>query len=424
MLVPLSQASPFVTPTPSTPFRGVPAASLPILCDRIQSYGRPRAADISPTMLAFANYRIHPTAPDLVLPSLHNDSHPSVRTVLRTSQHEPLFRKSSCLSTAIRYGRFVACFNLYPGTARDLAVNDLLWQSAHNGEYDPQIGNALLQYNVLALAFPSPFYSFLSSVSKQHLDRCILELLTLIADGEDPDGLNLMKQELEPTVWTRLITHIQRKQATTQSRGESHQSHGIDDDKVMADVEMLLRFCHLSPWKIEVYASFVTPRDMALITARFASEADTRGESSLSQSVILRSEATSDRVLVRSSARRPIWITGGIGAVRMTSGAIMSNRHQGRMSSSVEKLSNKKLAFWTQFLHWRVYRRVLVQGCGVHPVLVSDALLSAIANGSVDDSLQRALTVMCCACVQGNLLSSIPKDVVFRYIAPYVLLAG
>lgn len=409
--------------------QGLPTSRFSLYPGKRRSYGHQRSLHNASTMLAFANYRANPTAPDLVLPCSESNTTSAVRTVQRLPQHDALFYKASRISTALRYGRFVACFNLYPATAHDLAVNDLLWRVAHEGEYDPQIGNSLLRYNVMALAFPTPFYAFLSSVSKEHLDQCVLQVLALIAEGEDSEGLNLMKHELEPTLWAKLEQYMQQTQIVNQNDVETSEAQEHADQtykQLMVDVEMLLRFCYRSPWKIEVFASFVTPRDMALILPDL--ELDSRclrngTPVNPTLSSISSSDVSTDRPLVRSSARRPVWALGGVGGIRASSPTLSSNCPI-QKPPLAERLSNKKLAFWTQFLHWRIYRRVLVQNCGVHPTLVAEALLSAIEDGSVDDALRRALTVMCCACVHGNLLSSLPKEVVFRYIAPYVLLAG
>lgn len=399
-------------------------------------------------MLAFANYRCNPALPDLVLPSLSSDAPCPVYPVHRLPEHASLFRPHSRASTALRYGRFVACFNLYPACRRDLDINHLLWTVARNGEYDPATGNILLENNVLALAFPVPFYNFLASVTREELDTCTREVLALIAEGEDTEGLNLMKQELEPSVWEDLMSYMKQKEAnppTSQPPQHSTQyptqyptqhppqfPHALpaqapqrpdeDDDEeaqyaqrkrqkeLMLAVEMLLRLCHLSPWKIEVYASFVTPRDMGLILTDLSSGCMTavsaNGATSTPRPVI--ADAL-DRPLVRSGARRPVW----------------TSRERGSAKSALEnRLSNKKLAFWRQFQSWRLYRRVLVAGCGFAPVLVTEAMLATIANGSIEEALLRAETVMACAYVRGNLLSDLPKEVVFRYIAPYVLLAG
>lgn len=411
--------------------QALPSNRFSLFPEKRQTYGYQRSLHNASTMLAFANYRASPTAPDIVLPCSESDTNSAVRTVQRSPLHDGLFQKASRISTALRYGRFVACFNLYPATTHDLAVNDLLWRVAHDGEYDPQIGNHLLQYNVMALAFPTAFYAFLSSVSKQHLDRCVLQVLALIAEGEDAEGLNLMKHELEPTLWQKLEHYMQQTQTENRNSSELNESLESADQsyrQLMIDVEMLLRFCYRSPWKIEVFASFVTPRDMALILPDLELNSKSMRNGPTVNPILSGISSTNvltDRPLVRSSARRPVW---GVGNIRNTpssspifpSNSVLSHKQH----TLAERLSNKKLAFWTQFLHWRIYRRVLVQNCDIHPSVVAEALLSAIEDGSVDDALRRALTVMCCACVQGNLLSSLPKEVVFRYIAPYVLLAG
>lgn len=441
-----------------------------------------------------------------------------VTATRRLPEHAGLFHSSSRLSNVLRYGRFVACFNLYPSCQRDLDINQLLWAVAKSGEYDPAVGNVILENNILGLAYPAAFHRFLASVSLEELAVCMLEVLAMIAEGEDAEGLSLMKQELEPSVWDDLVSYMKSKDATELQDSSASLSHerqrvspgesttdngdgggvagnrggarheggndegdgndvggggdgdggggsssgntngaGDSDDstdvlrrlqreqKTIRDVEMLLRFCYLSPWKIEVYASFITPRDMAHIlsdlstaaaaaaAAAVAAAAAGTGSAGASASssaaasastggaarcerlaartlpLPLGGEVTADRPLVRSAARRPVW------AVR---------RYSNGKAALDNRLSNKKLAFWRQFQTWRIYRRALVDGADVPPAVATDVMLAAMAKGSVDDALARAETVMACACVQGSPLSALPKDVVYRYIAPYVLLNG
>lgn len=246
---------------------------------------------------------------------------------------------------------------------------------------------------------PAQFYTFLASTSREELKLCILEVLALIAEDEDAEGLNLMKFELEASVWDDLVAYVQAHPAA-RPRLEARSDHGA---KLMSDVEMLLRLCHLSPWKIEVHASFVSPRDMNLVLNDLPTRLPARRAATTCVPVEI------DRPLVRSAARRPV---SSVGARALAASAMQS------------RLSNKKLALWKQFQSWRVYRRLLVDMCGVQPRRVTQALLASIAKGTQEEVLQRVETVMACACVSGNLLSSLPREVVYRIIAPYVLLTS
>lgn len=423
--------------------------------ESVSPLSKPNTAAAPATMLSFANYRTNPTSRDIVLPSVSADAPCPVYAAQREAHHAGLFQVGSRASTALRYGRSVACFNLYPGCRRDLDINHLLWTAATNGEYDPATGNVLLENNVLALAYPLAFYNILASVTRHELSLCMREVLAKIADGEDNEGLNLMKQELEPSVWEDLMSHMRSKDMEQSlsapsdpdnathpalAASDNHREQGeqeqeqienaisakrVREKELMRHVDLLLLLCNHSPWKIEVYASFVTPRDMGLILTDLTSSA--RANAHEAEGVAMGD--TADRPLVRSAARRPVWVlrergaaNGGHGGSGGGSG-VSGGSGAGKLSME-SRLSNKKLAFWRQFQNWRMYRRVLVEGCGIDPVVVTEAMLGTIANGTIEDARLRAEVVMACACVEGNLLSALPKEVVFRYIAPYVLLAG
>lgn len=405
-----------------------------------------------PMKVAFAHYSSTPKQPDVVLPAQWGARN-KLEAVMRQPEHESLFHSSSRLATLLRYGRFIACFNLYPGSRRDLEVNHLLWSVARNGEYDPVTGNVLLKNNVLALAYPAAFYDFLASVTHEELTLCILEVLAMIAEGEDAEGLSLMKQELEPSIWDDLVSYMKEKyslipfacagfvdvtDAQPQINMHSHATptaatNNPDiffteinmtenvinrlerDQKTMRDVEMLLRLCYSSPWKIEVHSSFITPCNMGFIYTELTNAVakkpfDAHCSASGSSPSISQNMDITDRRLVRSTARRPVW------AFRRASSS--------GTASSEHRQSNKKLIFWRQYQMWRMYRRALVDGCRVSPAAATEAMLTTLSNGSFDDVIARAETVMACACVRGNLLSNLPREIVFRYIAPFVLLAG
>lgn len=343
---------------------------------------------------AFAHYDCDTPSSALVVYGSHG-----AESVVRASSStaSSLFRRGSRLSRWLRYGRNVACFNLYPACRRDLQVNDLLWRVAQCGEYDPQDGNLLLENNILSLAMPYTFFEFLRGISREDLKTCMLQVLALIAEDEDAEGLALMQSELDDSVWDDL-TNYMSKQGDRVAKIDTATARGL---KLMRDVEMLLHLCYLSPWKIDVYASYVTPQDMTVVL----SEAERLESGGAGNEV--RAPEVGDRKLVRSSARRPV-----------------SSQAQAGGPPPRCRAASKTAVFWKLFLDWRRYRKVLVQGLGVHPTDVTKVMLHSIAQGKHNDAWDSAEHVMACACRPGNLLSNLPKEVVFNIIAPHLLLAG
>lgn len=270
-------------------------------------------------------------------------------------------------------------------------MNDLLWRVAQQGEYDPANGNVLLENNVFSLAMPHKFFSFLAGISRKDLHTCMLQVLALIAEDEDAEGLALMRSELDETIWNDLENYMASSGGTSTIDGTTEL--GL---KLMRDVEMLLRLCYLSPWKIDVYAAYVTPQDMATVLL------DTSRGSDMSANVV-------DRKLVRSGARRPV-----------SAGPIVSKG----ASPPRMRATSKTMVFWKLFLDWRRYRKVLVQGLGIDAADATTTMLHSIAEGTQKMAWERAELVMASSVQQGNLFSSLPKEVIFNIIAPYVLLAG
>lgn len=335
-------------------------------------------------VFCFANYPVNPCINHLVVPHEFTS--------------EPIFAPpinrsffsigSSRIVHHLRYGRSVACFNLYPSTNRDLQINHLLWSVAQTGEYDPSKGNRLLGNNVLCLALPRKFHSFLRSISREDLHTCMLQVLALIAEDEDNEGLALMRSELCPSVWKDLEAYMARTGRLDRIDGSTER--GL---KLMRDVEMLLRLCYLSPWKIDVYASYISPLDMHnLLVTRYP---------------VNSYEPFPRKMLVRSTARRPVSSLTG------------STSTDGR---SRVMANSKTLVFWKLFLDWRRYRKVLVSGLGIHATTVAKVMLQSIANGTQNSAWEKAELVIAAACVEGNMFSKLPLDVVVSTIAPYVLL--
>lgn len=319
----------------------------------------------SKPIILFANYDERSTKPQFVVPT------PTFTDTLAvTWRHSPhafrAFRHDSPLSQWTRYARTIACFNLYPAKQTDLQINHLIWNAAQRGEYSPSDGNLLLQNNILSLSMPRDFFHFLRSVSEEELKQSMLEVLALIAEDEDHEGLSLMKSELEPSIWEDLMRYM-RPTGTTSCRMDVRSEEGR---KLMTAVESLLRFCYLSPWKIDIYASYITPTElngmlqyMEKSTNIFENEPDSMQHSR-------------DRRLVRSQARRPVSSTNTISKCYV--------------SSRSNCLSVRNCIFWKMFQDWRRYRTVLVQLLGLPPSEVVQIMVDSISRGTQDRAWERA----------------------------------
>ena len=255
-----------------------------------------------------------------------------------------------------------------------MEINDLLWRVAQEGEYHPADGNALLKQNVLALAYPQPLFKFLSSVTQQELNLCMLELLSMIARGEDTEGLMNMQEDLEAGVWVDLMQYMRRSDVPSFEVNDETGSMA-SSEKIKEGVKMFLRLCYLSPWKVEVYASYITPRDMSATLSLLPSPPagptfenfgfqEQRGPRSV--------PSLADRPLVRSSGRRPV--------------GTLSDRPVGEIGN---RFSNKKMAFWRQFQQWRLFRRSIVHGCNIHPTIAAESMLIQHASGTINDTVVR-----------------------------------
>ncbi|KAI0563061.1 hypothetical protein FGB62_47g130 [Gracilaria domingensis] len=359
---------------------------------------RPCRSIPKPT-IAFANYEAKKSRSQFVVPNPSSDEPTAVKW-LDSSDAFKLLRNDGRLARATKYDRTVASFNLYPATLSDLAINHLIWSVAQKGEYDPTVGNLLLQNNILSLAMPQEFYDFLHEITEEELTHSMLEVLALIAEDEDTEGLSLMKAELEPSIWEDLVQYMDECSAKNQSRMDSKTKAGR---KLMIAVESLLRFCYLSPWKIDIYASYITPHEF---NKAFQ---DMQKTMLMSESDQQSHRFSFDRRLVRSNARRPV------ASLCQTSRLLVSSH---------TNFSDRNRVFWKLFQDWRRYRKVLVQFLGIPPAQAVQTMVDSISYGTQEDAWKRAETVLACWNFEGNMLSTLPKEVVFNTLAPYVLYAS
>lgn len=349
--------------------------------------------------IAFAHYPTTPVQPHFVVSETLTDK--PIRWA-RPHEFQDILHTPNLLSPALRYGRTIASFSLYPESCRDLQINHLLWQTAQTGEYSPVNGNMLLQNNVFSVSIPHAFHSFLADVTVHQLDTCILEILALIAEEEDEQGFHLMQSELDPPVWNQLNHYLHHQSQRTHNL-EQCTSAGV---KLSSYVELLLKLCYHSPWKIDVHMAYISPRTMmsALLAASKKSPDHVRNHL----------HDCCDRKLVRSAGKRPV---------------SLSPQHRSHASRIPSSFANRNSVFWKLFQEWRRYRWMLVHLLGVHPGEAATLLINAISHGRREkawkqvDTITKIFRETLKFRTSDTLLPALPEDVISTKLAPFVLLS-
>jgi hypothetical protein len=173
--------------------------------------------------------------------------HGPVPRALFTSPKSPLLAH-------LRLDRTLISLNLYPRTSDDIALNSLIHASASSASFESSTLGALLGTTPVLLALPATLSRFLQTISLAQLHVSILEILTLIAEDEDPAGLAAMGEELEPSVARDLAAYM-----TARALPDAPAKPAA----VVKAVETLLRCCYLTPWKIHVPCLHVPPTGLA-----------------------------------------------------------------------------------------------------------------------------------------------------------------
>lgn len=382
-----------------------------------------RRAVTSSNVLTFANYQPYPTVPDIITLS-PNHTNSQCITWASIDRTYGVLRPASRAAQWVRYSRNIASFNLYPSTSHDLKINHLLWRVAQAGEYDPSNGNLLLGHNIISLAMPKEFFSLLSSVDETFLNYCIYEVLALISEDEDVEGLRLMESELEPTVWEKLQDYISNRRDTLHNRTFPVEDESNHTRSVSEAVEILLRLCYLSPWRIDIFAAYISPSDMYSVLA----EAESLSKCEHGKSPYDLPDVEHDRQLVRSSARRPV-STPNYPFVRHSyqlrpSQYVSSTLKAPILSGHRSRFTNRNIVFWKLFQDWRRYRKVLVECLNMHPMKANEKMMDSIANSSHITAWERAEAVMAFSMKDGNPFFHLPRETVFHLIAPYILAQG
>lgn len=263
-----------------------------------------------------------------------------------------LFEHAHDLLPVLRHGRGLCALNLHPTSARDVRVNELLWRCAHHGEYTASFGDELLGVNVLCLVMPSELFTLLRRHSFTSFQALLLEFLGQLADDADDEGVD----EVDAATWAALHT--------SKLRDQGHVSHD--------DVNVLARLC-LTPWKVDIYTTYVTPAATRTALAAANQPNDT------------------PYAPRRVRSRAP-----SIGIVH-----------------------------WKLYMDWHRYRRLWKNRLGLSSTSVSRIMVDAIISGRQYAAWACVETVIAAARrppTTGNLLAMLPRDVIWNNLAPRVLL--
>lgn len=283
----------------------------------------------------------------------------------------------------LKYGRGICSVNLHPSTARDTAINDFLWRCAQCGEYDSASGNSLLDVNVLVMSMSTELLNLLRRLTLAEFQACILDFLSLIDEDDDDhddndndnnnyyagdgdgehENVNIINidddDQLDPSTWIQLHNRIANS-GRPQSRCEN--------------VETLARLCLLTPWKIPVYVTYVTPFDM------------------------------------RNCISAPININIDINI----------NINKARTRSRAPSVG---VVHWKLFMDWQRYRRLWVDRISVPPIEASNTMIRAILSGQQHAAWAATETIVAGSKrnFTPNLLALVPPDVLWNNLVPRVL---
>jgi hypothetical protein len=111
----------------------------------------------------------------------------------------------------VRFHAALETFTIYPRTARDLAVNELLWRAVRDSSFRSDTWPAAATpRRVFALGIPDALARYLQCVSVEEMHDSVLCMLADTARGEDGHVLHEMRRELAPPVWDQLSLLLTR----------------------------------------------------------------------------------------------------------------------------------------------------------------------------------------------------------------------
>lgn len=134
------------------------------------------------------------------------------RDGVRPAQHVPY---------RVRFHNMLEAFTIYPRNDRDLAINKLLWYAVRDSSFQSRLwpskltttnpderdqGHEKVDTNsvIFALGIPEQLVNYLQNVTLTEMQESILCMLADAAKSENREGLELMREELAPSIWKNL----------------------------------------------------------------------------------------------------------------------------------------------------------------------------------------------------------------------------
>jgi hypothetical protein len=144
-------------------------------------------------------------------------------------------------SYRVQFHNKLEAFTIYPRNDRDLVVNELIWHSVKDSsfrsdawptrpgaaEHAHAIGDqARLKHGnataVFALGIPDQLVKYLQSVTLDEMHDSILCMLADAARSEDESGLQLMENDLAPSMWDDLTFLLREGQTQRQRKRQKN----------------------------------------------------------------------------------------------------------------------------------------------------------------------------------------------------------
>jgi hypothetical protein len=200
---------------------------------------------------------------------------PSVQLVF--ARDDPQVRQAPKCSVFQYNG--VAAFSVYPRTDREVELNELLWRIVQESSFrSAELAPFLVRKRkssdacrgvALALGIPAKLIQFLEAVTLDEMHSSVIHMLADAAQGEDEEGLQLMRDELSPAVWARLEPVLlqdstccdPKDSGETIARRSPEGSKDLTCNKFASGMlDMALQSSHAQNyWTVEIQGTFLEP---------------------------------------------------------------------------------------------------------------------------------------------------------------------
>jgi hypothetical protein len=319
----------------------------------------------------------------------------------------------------VRHHDTLVTFNVYPRSDRDVELNELLWRvvrdsSFKSTELAPYLARKRKSPDapigvVFALAIPLKLIHFLEAVTLEEMHSSVIHMLADAAQGEDEDGLELMRHELSPAIWTRLEPVLLDESGCCESRADLPTSDAAGDHSscerqgVMCNkyassmLDMALQSSHAQNyWSVDIQGTLFEPYHQA--------HCDTHSDNARQPS------HNNDRAAVTHSLYLDWRVYARVCMVMDTTISNISSASADQSSWS----DNDEIPRWTS--------GDSPSETAVKCRLILDTLLQLVSEQRHAATWERAQTLLLCANRSGNKLHTLPEHVIHHEILPRMVL--